>query len=326
MSMKPKFKPMPKEDWAAPISSVKSEPIATIASGVMRPHPDDIPALIKSDTLASFWVECTPEIMQACLQFNKRNYRPLMPGWRDQIRSDMEAKPTRFKQAADPIRFDVDGIMIDAQHRFEAGVAANFTFVFLFVVGLPREAKEVIDFLRPRKIAHVVRNMGHENAYLLSAAAGWLLKFKKGQNLPSGLDGKRNATGSTEEILDMIRRHHQLSGSAKKCIQVGGQLIPGSLLAAIHYVASICLKRPEQADSFIWELKNYPKKAKQRGAPFMWSYELEQRKQRGLAMARDFKARGTIEAWNLFMQGIEVEDNIELPERCTFQGLDYSVL
>lgn len=58
----------------------------------------------------------------------------------------------------------------------------------------------------------------------------------------------------------------------------------------------------------------------------MWSYELEQRKQRGLTMARDFKARGTVEAWNLFMQGIELEDNIEIPERCTFQGLDYALL
>lgn len=222
MSAKPKFKPMPKEDWAAPISVTLPEPVATIASGIMRPRPEDIHALVKSDTLASFWVECTPEIMQACLALNTENYRPMMPGWRDQIRSDMEAKPTRFKQAGDPIRFDVDGIMIDAQHRFEAGVAAKFTFVFLFVVGLPREAREVIDFLRPRKIAHVVRNMGHENAYLLSAAAGWLLKFKKGQNLPSGLDGKRVNAGSTEEILDIIRHHHQLSESAKKCKQVGG--------------------------------------------------------------------------------------------------------
>lgn len=332
MSAKNRFKPIPK-DWTVPepLGVDASRPIiamtpAVPTSGIMKPRPEDIPTLVKSDTLQAFWVECTPEIMQACLALNKENYRPMLPGWRDQIKNDMEAKPTRFKQAGDPIRFDVDGIMIDAQHRFEAGVAAKFTFIFLFVVGLPKEAREVIDFLRPRKIAHVVKNMGHENAYLLSAAAGWLCKFKKGQELPSGLDGRRNSAGSVEEVLDMVKKHPQLSVSAKKCVQMGGQLLPGSLLAAVHYIGSMCLKRPQEADAFVWELRNYPKKAKQGGAPFMWCYELEQRKQRGLVIARDRKARGTVEAWNLFIRGIEMEDNIEIPERCAFQGLDYALL
>ena len=322
---KSKFKPMLPRDSAV-LTAPPVHRDGGSADTALRPRPEDIPALVKSDALKAFWVECTPEIMEACLAFNTENFRPWMRDWSNQIESDMVAEPTRFKQAGDPVRFDVDGIMIDAQHRFKAGVAAKFTFVFLFVVGLPKEAREVIDFLRPRKIAHVVQNMGYDNAYLLSAAAGWLCKFKKGHALPSGLSGGRNGAGTVEEVLDMLKRHPQLYDSANKCKQVGGQSIPGSLLAAVHYISAVCLKRPKQADEFLWELKNYPKKSKQTGAPFAWSYELEQRKQRGLDIPRDLKARGTVEAWNLFMEGVEVENDIEIPERLSFNGLDYDVL
>jgi hypothetical protein len=296
------------------------------AASALRPRPEDVPALVKSETPRSFWVECTPEIMRACLALNKENYRPMMPDWRNQIQSDMAAKPTRFKQAGDPVRFDVDGIMIDAQHRFEAGSAANFTFVFLFVIGLPKEAREVIDFLRPRKVAHVVRNMGYDNAYMLASAAGWLCKFKKGQSTDSGLTRGRNGGGTTEEILDTIKRHPRLHASTVMCKQAGRQPVPGSLLASVHYIAAVCLNKPELANSFCWELWNYPKKARQRAAPFAWVYEIEQREQRGLSIARDFKARGTVEAWNLYMQGIEIEDSFKIPDKCTFKDLDYDVL
>ena len=319
---KNKFKPLKAE--VLPIAS--TEVVRPEPQSILRPRPDDIPDLVKSDVLMSFWVECTPEIMRACLARNTENYRPWMSEWSGQIESDMAAKPTRFKQAGDPVRFDVDGIMIDAQHRFKAGVAANFTFVFLFVVGLPKEAREVIDFLRPRKVAHVVRNMGHENAYMLASAAGWLCKFKKGQSMVSGLPGGRSGAGTTEEILDTIKRHPCLHASTVACKQKGRQPVPGSLLASVHYIATVCLNKPELANSFCWELWNYPKKSKQKAAPFAWIYEIEQRDQRGLSMARDFKARGTVEAWNLYMQGIEIEDNFEIPEKLTFKDLDYDVL
>ena len=319
---KNKFKPIAPIDSLVPSVHRDGQGEAT----ALRPRPEDMATLVQAETPRSFWVECTPEIQSACLALNKENYRPMMPDWRDQIRSDMEAKPTRFKQAGDPIRFDVDGLMIDAQHRFEAGVAANFTFVFLFVIGLPKEAREVIDFLRPRKVAHVVRNLGYDNAYMLASAAGWLCKFKKGQSTDSGLSRDRSGAGTTEEILDTVKRHPRLHASTVACKQKGRQPVPGSLLASVHYIATVCLNKPELANSFCWELWNYPKKAKQKAAPFAWIYEIEQRDQRGLSMARDFKARGTVEAWNLYMQGIEVGDNFEIPDKCTFKGLDYDVL
>ena len=318
---KNKFKPMEKS---------KVEPLVLasvwpVPQPVLRPRPEDMAALIKSDVEMAFQVECTPDIMRACLAFNTDNYRPLLVGWKNQIQSDMEAKPTRFKRTGDSIQFDVDGLMIDGQHRFEAGVAANFTFVFWFTVGVPKDAREVIGFGRPRKISHVVQNAGYANAYLLSAAAAWLCKIKKGQYVPSGLTRGRNGAGTVEEILDMIKRHPGLQSSVTKCEQKGRQALPGSILSAIHYIGSICLKKPGLADIFIQELRAYPK-VKRNGAPFAWIYELEQREQRGLDRSPDFKARGTAEAWNLFMQGIDIESDIEIPEKLTFKDLDYDVL
>ncbi len=319
---KNRFKPMKAEVLPiVPMGGVRAEP-----QPILKPHPEDMAALVKSDVEMSFQVECTPEIQRACLALNKENYRPLMRSWSDQLKSDMEAEPTRFKRAGDPIRFDIDGLMLDGQHRFDAGSRANFTFVFWFIVGLPKEAREVIDFNRPRKVAHVLRNMGYDNAYMLASAAGWLVKFKKGQNIASGLMRGKNGAGTVEEILDMVRRHPELQKSTTKCKQNKKQAIQGSLLSAIHYVGSVCLGKPELADKFLEQLRAYPKKAKQSGAPFAWCYELEQREQRGLDRTGDFKARGTVEAWNLFMQGIDVEDDIKIPEKLSFKDLDYDVL
>jgi len=325
MSVKSKFKAMAKEDWSAPVTHVPGI-VRPSPQLILRPRPEDIPALVKSDVEIAFPVECSPEIMRACLNLNIRNYRPVLVDWVGQIQSDMAAKPTRFKHTGETIQFDVDGFMLDGQNRFTAGVAANVTLVFWFIIGLPIEVREVIGFGRPRKISHVVKNMGHENAYLLSAAAGWLCKFKNGQPMLSGLTRGRSGAGTSEEILDLIRKHPDLSKSVTKCNQQGKQLVPGSLLAAIHYIGSVCLNKTELADGFLKELRAYPKKAKQTGAPFALSYDLEQRAQRGLAMERDFKARGAVEAWNLFMEGVEVEDNIDIPERLSFKDLDYNVL
>ena len=209
---KNKFKPMKVE----PLPIIPTGVSKPILQPILRPRPEDMAELVKSDVEMAFQVECTPEIMRACLALNTDNYRPLLLGWKDQIRSDMEAKPTRFKRTGDTIQFDVDGLMIDGQHRFEAGVAANFTFVFWFVVGVPKDAREVIGFGRPRKIAHVVRNEGYANAYLLSAAAAWLCKIKKGQHVPSGLTRGRSGSGTVEEILDTIKRHPKLQKSVTK--------------------------------------------------------------------------------------------------------------
>jgi len=168
--------------------------------------------------------------------------------------------------------------------------------------------------------------MGYENAFMLSAAGSWLCKFKKGQAMPSGLVGGRNGAGTVEEVLDAIKRHPQLHSSTTKCRQKGRQAVGGSLLAAVHYIGFVCLNKPELADKFIWELKNYPRKSSQDSAPFALSYDLEQREQRGLDIPRDFRARGVVAAWNLFMQGIDVEEYLEIPERLSFKDLDYDVL
>ena len=324
---KNRFKPMKAEAEVLPIITEVAKP-GSSAANPLRPRPEDIPALVKSDVPLAFWVECTPDIWRACLALNTENYRPKLPGWISQLQGDMAAKPTRFKVTGDPIRFDTDGIMIDGQNRSEAAVAANFTFVALFVVGLPKDAREVIDFGRPRKISHVVRNMGYDNAYLLSATAAWLCRFKKGQNTKSGLIRGQSGAGTVEEILHMIKRHPDLVDSARKLKQSGRQNIPGSALAAIHYIGSQILDKKEKADAFVSEVINYhPKKSRQTSAIYALCYDLEDRRQRGLNIPRDLATRKAVETWNLFMEDIEVtEDFMEIPEKCTFKNLDYDVL
>ena len=97
-------------------------------------------------------------------------------------------------------------------------------------------------------------------------------------------------------------------------------------MAGVHYIASTLLGQPQKADDFIAAIKSYPRSGSQKSAAFAWRYELEQKTAREILIPRDYKVRGTVEAWNLFADGIEVEEYIEIPEKCVFKNLDYNLL
>lgn len=315
----------PKNKFKAMDAKVESAFVIPKPQPILSPKPEDIPALVKSDVQMAFQVQCSPEVGKACLALNKNNYRAIGKAWSDQILSDMVAEPTRFKQAGDAIRFDCGGALLDGQHRLDALVRSGKTFILWFIAGLPEEAREVIDFGRPRKVSHLLRNMGYENYFLLSAAASWLIRIRKGQSAPSGLLRPKDGAGTVEEVLQVVKGHPDL---VKSCLK-GRQgrtisVVPGSLVAAVHYIGGVCLKEAALADSFVKDLK--PNNShNQKSAAFVWRLELEGMRDRGLSASPEFKARGTIEAWNLFMMGASVE-RIDIPERCTFKNLDYKLL
>lgn len=64
-------------------------------------------------------------------------------------------------QNGDPIRFAVDGTLLDGQHRLSAIVKAGVTLRVFVVWNLPRESQDTMDDGRKRTMANVLELDGH---------------------------------------------------------------------------------------------------------------------------------------------------------------------
>ena len=89
------------------------------------------------------FVDITPKIAEAMLVYNTNN-RSLRRDRVAVLADEMSRK--QWMSTGEAIRFDVDGTLLDGQHRLEGCVAAKMTLKQqLIVTGLPRKAFAVID-------------------------------------------------------------------------------------------------------------------------------------------------------------------------------------
>jgi hypothetical protein len=92
-----------------------------------------------------------------------------------------EMKNGRFKDNGDAIRFDVNGCLIDGQHRLAACVKSGVPIVdAIIVLGLEPEAIDTIDSGKRRKASDKVHLRGYARANNLAAAARMRLAYFNG--------------------------------------------------------------------------------------------------------------------------------------------------
>lgn len=77
----------------------------------------------------------------------------------------------RWHLAGDPIRFDVDGRLIDGQHRLHAVAAAGVPVQFIIGRGFQKEVQAVLDQGATRNAADVLRFNGKTGATTVYASA-----------------------------------------------------------------------------------------------------------------------------------------------------------
>lgn len=124
-------------------------------------------------------VMVTPDMAERWLQRNNKN-RKLRQQTVQRYRNDMEAG--RWSMAADPIRFDCDGNLIDGQHRLTAlsELPEVITIPFLIVRGLPKESQLVMDQGARRTPGDQLGLVGVKNANNIAAALKKYLIWKSG--------------------------------------------------------------------------------------------------------------------------------------------------
>lgn len=112
------------------------------------------------------------------MERNVRN-RPLSPVTVEKYRRDMVAG--QWVYAADPIRFDSMGNLLDGQHRLTAlAMCEDLTLPFLVVRGLPAETQMVMDQGRKRNAGQQLALKGVKNSSAVAAAAKVTIMWEEG--------------------------------------------------------------------------------------------------------------------------------------------------
>lgn len=154
-------------------------------------------------------------------------------------------------EACGPILFNIEGHLIDGQHRLWALASVGKSIEFTVVRGVPNEGLYVIDTHRPRTLADALYIAGEVNEIPLSGAinfyAAWLNSGRM-QKLSSA------HAPTTAQALELFAKHPALRDSVTLGIAIRRSLKggPGRWGCIVHILRSI---DQEDADAFFDSLQ-----------------------------------------------------------------------
>lgn len=145
----------------------------------------------------------TPEMARRWLGVNVAN-RTVRETRVAKYRDDMESG--RWTFAGDPVRFDVNGVLIDGQHRLLALAEADVPdgVAFLVIRGLPPESKSVMDQGAKRTAGDQLTMRGVKNAANVASAVKQFMVWEKGYLFR---DAKLAHEISTPAIEEWVHNH-----------------------------------------------------------------------------------------------------------------------
>lgn len=109
--------------------------------------------------------------------FNPHN-RKFKQGWGDHLTNEMKAGKFAFN--GETCKFDVNGNLIDGQHRFYAGWKSGKGIKTVIVTGLPPEAQDTIDVGIKRSVSDFLGLKNVKYASKLGAVANLSLRYESG--------------------------------------------------------------------------------------------------------------------------------------------------
>lgn len=108
-----------------------------------------------------FFAWVGPALAEELLTSYEIDYRKLRPKHADNLARDMSSNNWNFDGS--PIRIDVNGNLLDGQHRLTAVKKSGIRLLFLFVTGLPVSVYSTIDTVLARRFADALRKDKYNN-------------------------------------------------------------------------------------------------------------------------------------------------------------------
>lgn len=141
------------------------------------------------------------------------------------------------------IKFDVDGNLIDGQHRLAAVIEANQTIESLVVRNASREAQETVDVGLKRSLADALKIRGELSHSHTAAAIGWFYRMQKGMSARVTGPGAKGTGGpdypSVQQGIAILESNPGLRESRAMGSRLNAHLgIPTGLATALYYTFS----------------------------------------------------------------------------------------
>jgi hypothetical protein len=184
----------------------------------------------------------------------------------DRYALDMASEDWPF--AGDPIRFNIDGELIDGQHRLRAVEQSRSSEMMIVIRGLERETFAVFDTGRARSFPDVLKSMGVPNVAIVSNLTRRVLHWRRGNygvpNVPRVLNpgflGVPASTGMLRATFEELKSpiiNAARRGNGYKSMTQPKTATPGVLAFAYLLFSSYDLERCEL---FFHELQYGPSK------------------------------------------------------------------
>ncbi len=156
----------------------------------------------------------TPAIAEAWLGHNTNN-RSVRKTGINALSRDMESGA--FIENGDSIRFDVDGNLIDGQHRLMARVQSGTSGLMLIVRNLPAITQDTVDDGKKRTMSDTFSFHGIENSAQAAAVTRRVILWQNGVRANSG----GNYSPTKAEQSELWRTDPTLRSAVEATVQMG---------------------------------------------------------------------------------------------------------
>lgn len=176
------------------------------------------------------WVLVTPQLAAEWLAKNPAN-RNLRTRIVTKYATDMRGGDW-VPEAADPIRRDADGNLLDGQHRLAAVIESDAAIWMLVASGVAREAQAVMDTGIGRNYADQIRMQGKANYSVLASVLRWVVLWNRGERIITGM-----VPPTHKEMEAALIAYPELEDAAQFAASAHKQLrIPPSVFAMAHWL------------------------------------------------------------------------------------------
>lgn len=199
-----------------------------------------------SNTIKSRIVTVTPAKAAEWLERNDHNRKINSHDVDTWTREMLEG---RWALDGDAIRFDVNGTLLNGQHRLSAVVKSDTTQQFVVLTGLPTERQANMDTGRRRTAANALELIGTYGGYTAALAAAGRIATRVNR---SGLNAER-FTGiavSNQEIIDFIEVNPELFEAVKFILPIYRNTATKSVGVAAYAYWRMQLIDPDAAREF----------------------------------------------------------------------------
>lgn len=240
-------------------------------------------------------IDLTPKLASAMLDLNVKNRKVSNKNYATLVRAMTNGE---WELNGEAIKVDVDGYVLDGQHRLHAVVESGVTIRTFLIEGLPPSTQDTMDTGKSRGLADVLEIRGEPNTTIVSAITRRIFIYRRHGLRAATMASYPTTVKETLRFFDSNPWIRDLSTPAKRVGRLAK--LPGSLSALLMVVFSEIDK--EDADDFFEKLTTGAGLEDRHPVLTLRSQLAKLHESKG-TVNQTYLAALTIQAWNKYRAG-----------------------